>query len=132
MFSKIALGARLILGLIFFVFGLNGFLFFVWGKSFLPMPTEIAPAMITIMTGFFATGYLLPLVKLMEIAAGLMLLSGFYVNLALVLLGPIIVNIFGIHLFVDRTPLPMVVIMVILFLVVLKSRWEDFRALLKK
>ncbi len=131
MFSKIALGSRLILGLLFFVFGLNGFLFFTMGKSFLPMPAEVPTIMITIMTGFIATGYLLPLVKLMEIIAGLMLLGNRFVNIALVLLGPIIVNILGIHLFADRSGLPVAIVCVVLFLIVLKSRWEDFRALLK-
>lgn len=131
MLSKITLGSRLILGLTFVVFGLNGLLFFVWGKSFLPMPSEISPALITIMTGFITTGYLMPLVQVIEIVAGLLLLSGFRINLALVLLGPIIVNIFGIHLFADRAALPQASTILILFLIVLQSRWQDFKALLK-
>lgn len=132
MFSKIAFGSRLLLGLLFFVFGLNGFLFFTMGKSFLPMPAEVPPAMITIMTGFLATGYLLPLAKLLQIISGLMLLSGFYVNAALVMLGPILVNIVLIHVFAERSGLPMAIFFLILYLIVLISRWADFRQLLKR
>jgi hypothetical protein len=46
-----------------------------------------------------ATGYLLPLLKATEVAAGAMLLTNRYVPLALTLLAPIIVNIVAFHLF---------------------------------
>ena len=82
--------ARTLLGLAFTVFGLNGFL------HFLPMPPLSGPA-----GDFFgalaATGYFLPLLKGTEVIAGLLLLSGRLVPLALVLLAPIVVNIAFYH-----------------------------------
>ena len=90
--SKLALAARLILGLIFFVFGLNGFL------HFLPQPPA-PPAAAAFAKALFATGYFFPLLKSAEVLAGALLLTGLFVPLALTILAPIIVNIVAFHLF---------------------------------
>lgn len=83
--------ARVILGLIFFVFGLNGFL------NFLPAPemTGQAGQFIGIL---YQSGYL-TVVKVLEITGGAMLLSGRFVPLGLLLLGPVVVNINLFHIF---------------------------------
>jgi uncharacterized membrane protein YphA (DoxX/SURF4 family) len=89
---KLPTVARVILGLIFVVFGLNGFF------QFAPAPPMSGPAG-AFMGALAATGYFFPLLKLTEIAAGLLLLTGFAVPLALTLLAPVIVNIVAFHLF---------------------------------
>jgi uncharacterized membrane protein YphA (DoxX/SURF4 family) len=97
--------ARLFLGLVFTVFGLNFFL------HFLPMPP--APPRAAAFAGaLFASGYLFPLLKSIEVAAGLLLLSGLFVPLTLAVLAPIIVNIIGFHLFLEPSglPIPLVVL----------------------
>jgi uncharacterized membrane protein YphA (DoxX/SURF4 family) len=72
------------------VFGLNGFL------HFLPMPP--APEKAGAFLGALAaTGYMFPLIKGTEVVAGLLLLSGRFVPLALTLLAPIVVNIVAYH-----------------------------------
>jgi hypothetical protein len=84
--------ARTLQGLVFFVFGLNGFL------QFLPQPP--APEAAASFGGALAaTGYMFPLIKGTEVVAGAMLLSNRYVPLALALLAPIIVNIVAFHTF---------------------------------
>jgi uncharacterized membrane protein YphA (DoxX/SURF4 family) len=103
--------ARLFLGLVFTVFGLNFFL------HFLPMPA--APPRAAAFAGaLFASGYLFQLLKTIEVAAGLLLLSGFLVPLALAVLAPIVINIVGFHLFLEPSglPLPLVVLAAELFL----------------
>ncbi len=85
---------RYLLGLIFVVFGLNGFL------NFIPTPPPEG-ALATFMGGLVASGYLFPLVKALEVVAGALLLSGFYVPLAIAILGPITLNIFMIHASMD-------------------------------
>jgi uncharacterized membrane protein YphA (DoxX/SURF4 family) len=90
------LSARLILGLVFVVFGLNGFL------QFLPQPPLPAPAL-AFVGALGASGYLFPLLKVVEIGAGLLLLAGVFVPFALTLLAPVIVNIAAFHLFLDRS-----------------------------
>src|SRR5204863_5371177 len=47
----------------------------------------------------FASGYLFPLLKTTEVVAGLLLLRGRFVTLALAVLAPIVINIVGFHLF---------------------------------
>lgn len=131
MFSKIALASRYILGLMFTVFGLNGLVMAFTGNGFIPMPPP-PENMITIMTGFAATGYLMTLVSLLQFLSGVLLLSGFYINAAIVFLGPIVTNIFLIHLFAERSGLPMAIVVVILYVILVKSRWADFRQLTKR
>jgi uncharacterized membrane protein YphA (DoxX/SURF4 family) len=87
------LGARLIIGLIFFVFGLNGFL------NFIPVPESLPQNMVTFTNGLMVTVYFFPLLKGTEVVCGALLLSGFFVPLALVVLAPIILNIFMVHAF---------------------------------
>lgn len=105
--DKITLGARIILGLIFTVFGFAGLF------QLLPQP-ELGPDAMMFMQGLAATGYFFPLLKITEIVAGLMLLSNRFVPLALILLAPITVNIFMMHLFVALDGLPMAVLIVVL------------------
>jgi putative oxidoreductase len=131
MFQKVALVARILLGVMFTIFGLNGLMMTFTGSGFIPMPPQ-PEIMVTIMTGFMATQYMMKLVFVCQFLAGIFMLSGFFVNAALVLLAPIIVNILGIHLFVEPTGLPMAIVVLILYIIVLKSRWNYFRPLLDK
>jgi putative oxidoreductase len=91
--------ARLFMGLVFSVFGLNFFL------HFLPTPPE-PPRALAFAGALFGSGYLFPLLKSIEVTAGLLLLSGFFVPLALAVLAPVIVNIVGFHLFLAPGGLP--------------------------
>jgi len=90
--KNLVLGARLLLGAIFVLFGLNGFF------RFLPMPEMPAGAM-TYLMGLMSAGYFFPVLKVTEILCGVALLSGFYVPLALTVLAPIILQIILFHLF---------------------------------
>jgi hypothetical protein len=83
--------ARYLLGLIFTVFGVNFFL------HFLPQPPMSGPPA-DFATALFQSGYVMQTVKVVEVVAGLMLLSNRYVPLALALLAPIVVGIVGFHL----------------------------------
>jgi uncharacterized membrane protein YphA (DoxX/SURF4 family) len=85
--------ARTVLGLVFFVFGLNGFL------SFIPPPPEPMPeGAVALGTAFMSSGYLFQLIKGTEVLGGLLLLCARFVPLGLVLLAPIVVNILAFHL----------------------------------
>ena len=103
--------ARLFLGLVFTVFGLNFFL------HFMPMPP--APPRAAAFAGaLFASGYLFPLLKATEVVAGLLLLGGLLVPLSLAVLAPIIINIIGFHLFLEPSglPIPLLVLAAELYL----------------
>src|ERR1043165_4173936 len=86
----ISLIARLLLGLTFVVFGLNGFLNFL---SMGPMPTGLAGQFI----GALFLSHYFWVVAGLQVVGGLLLLVNRFVPLALVLLGPVIVNILLYH-----------------------------------
>jgi uncharacterized membrane protein YphA (DoxX/SURF4 family) len=85
-------GARLFLGLVFTVFGLNVFL------QFLPTPPP-PPRGAAFAGALFASGYLFPLLATTEVVAGLLLLRNRFVPLALAVLAPVVINIVAFHLF---------------------------------
>ena len=111
--------ARLLLGLIFTVFGVNMWLHFI------PIPPPPEGAAKDFMFALYGSGYL-TVVKVLEVTGGLLLLSGRFVNLALALIGPIVVNIALYHVFLVKGGYPMVIILSVLSLVALLGR-KDFR-----
>jgi len=86
--------ARILLGLIFFVFGLNGFLHFI------PQPkTGIPEEAVAFATALMNTGYMMPIVMGTQLIVGVLLLVNRFVPLALALIAPIIVGIISFHVF---------------------------------
>lgn len=126
--TKLNFSARLILGGIFFIFGLNGILQLAFGAGFIPMPKP-SETMMLVMGGLMAAKFLMPLVKVLEVVGGLLLLSGRYQALALALLAPIMVNILGLHLFADPSGLPIGLTMTALMGILFKANWSAFRPL---
>jgi uncharacterized membrane protein YphA (DoxX/SURF4 family) len=101
--------ARFLLGAVFFVFGLNGFL------NFIPPPTAPMPEAVMAFSGaLMKTGYMFPLIKGTEVVAGALLLSNCFVPLALVLLAPVVVNIFAFHAFLAPADIGMAALVVLL------------------
>jgi hypothetical protein len=82
--------ARYLLGLMFTVFGLNGFL------NFIPAPPP-PPALAGQFLGALAASHYLVPVFLLQLVSGLLFLANRYVPLALTLIGPVIVNILLVH-----------------------------------
>jgi putative oxidoreductase len=123
--------ARILLGAIFLLNGINGFLMLFTGKGFLPMPQMPAEAG-GFMGALFATGYMFPTIKTIEVLCGLALVLGRYVPLALVLLAPIIVNIFLFHLFLAPGGIVLAIIIVGLALYLGHSYRADYKPILKK
>ena len=110
--------ARVLLGLMFAVFGANGFLHFIP----MPPPTGLAGQY---MGALFVSHYL-AVVFLLELAGGLLLLANRYVPLALLLLGPVIVNIVLFHAFLAPAGLPMALFAVVLWATVFASVRKAF------
>jgi putative oxidoreductase len=103
-----ALVARILLGLIFFVFGLNGFLHFI------PMGTLPSGLAGQFLNALLQSHYVL-FVSAFQLAGGVLLLVNRYVPLALTLLGPVIVNILLFHLLLERTGLVVAIVVSILW-----------------
>ncbi len=121
----VSLIARYLLGLIFLVFGLNGFLHFI------PMgPTPAGPAG-QFMGALFVSHYLV-VVFLLQLVPAILLLINRYVPLALTLLAPVIVNILLFHAFMQPSGLPMAFMVIVLWILVVLGVRSAFSGLLQQ
>jgi putative oxidoreductase len=116
--------ARYLLGLIFFVFGLNGFLHFIPS----PPPPGIAGQFI----GALFVSHILVVIFLLELIPAILLLANRYVPLALVLLGPVIVNIVLFHAFMAPSGLPLALVVVALWLLTAAGVKSAFNGLFQQ
>ena len=116
--------ARVLLGLMFAVFGSNIFLHFI------PMPPLPATLAGDFSKALMQSHYIY-VVGLLQVIGGLLLLIGRYVPLGLTLLGPVIVNILLFHIFLDPSGLPMAIVVAVLALFQLWRCRENFAGLLK-
>ena len=115
--------ARILLGLMFVVFGSNAFL------HFLPMPEMAGPAG-DFIGSMYNTRYL-KVIAAFQIAGGALSLIGRYVPLGLTLLGPVIVNIVLYHVFMDQSGLMMAAIVSAVYLFLLWRYRTAFLPLLR-
>lgn len=117
--------ARIAMGLIFLVMGLNGFL------QFLPQPATPFPARaLAFMGALFATGYMIPLISGTQVVVAVLLLSNRFVPLALTLIAPVIVNIMLVHLFLAPLMLTLPVTVLVLELYLAWAYRGAFRPML--
>jgi putative oxidoreductase len=115
--------ARYLLGLIFLVFGLNGFLHFIP----MPPPGGIAGQFLG---ALFVSHYLVP-IFLLQVVPAILLLINRFVPLALTLLAPIIVNIVLFHALMAPEGLPMAVVVTVLWIVAAYGVRTAFAGLLQ-
>lgn len=120
--KKIVMGVRILFGLLFLVFGLNGFLHFMKLPS---MPKDAG----AFLGALAATKYMFPFIKGTEVVTGLMLISGRFVPLALVILAPVLLNIFAFHLFLDFGGIGVTMVFVVMELFLLWSYRAYFRGI---
>ena len=111
--------ARILLGAAFTLFGLNGFLQFL---NMGPMPTGLAGQFI----GALALSHYFWVVAALQVAGGVLLLVNRFVPLALVLLGPVIVNILLYHIFLNPAGMLMAVIVTVLWFIVYYAHRQYF------
>ena len=122
--SKVMLVSRILLGIMFTVFGLNKIV------PFLGTP-EISGAAGAMMGGLAGTGYFFPMLGIVEAAIGILMLIGKYLRLASIALFPVTVNIALFHLALDPAggvPGYLALVLNILLIVGYK---EDLQGLLK-
>jgi uncharacterized membrane protein YphA (DoxX/SURF4 family) len=110
----VTLIARLLLGLAFVVFGLNGFLHFIPQQ---PMPAGTAGEFSAALA---ATQYI-HVIFAIQLVSGVLFLINRFVPLALVLIGPVIVNILLFHIFMAPAGIPPGLFVTVLWFVVFVS-----------
>ena len=121
-FSVIA--ARVLLGLIYFVFGLNFFFHFI------PTPPSEPGTAETFITGLFQSGYFFPFLKTIEVVLGALLIIGFFVPVSLVVLMPVTINILLFHSFLTPGNALMSIVMIVLHLYLAWAYRDYFKVLL--
>src|SRR5713226_8612042 len=114
--------ARYLLGLIFLVLGLNGFLNFLH----MPEPTGVAAQFF----GAIFVSHFYVVIFLLQIVPALLLLANRYAPLALTILGPIIFNIICIHVFMVPAGLPLALVVTVLWFLVAYSVRSAFSGIL--
>jgi putative oxidoreductase len=118
-----AIIARILLGLLFFVFGLNGFLHFIPA----PPPTGVAGQYFG---ALFVSHYIVAIFAL-QVAGGALLLANRFVPLALTILAPILVNIVLFHATMAPEGFAPAVVAVALWLVLFIRERAAFAGLFK-
>ena len=120
----IAIIARFLLGFIFFVFALNGFLHFIPAS----LPSGTAGQFVG---ALFVSNYLV-VVFLLQLISAVLLVINRYVPLALAPLAPIIVNILLIHTLMLPSGLPLALVVTVLWIVVFLSVRSAFAGLFQQ
>ena len=116
--------ARVLLGLIFLVFGCNGFL------HFLHMPPPTNPLAEQYFNALAITGYL-SVVFALEIVGGLLLLLGIFVPVGLTILSPIIVNTLLFHACMAPAGLPLPIVCALLAIFLIWRHWDSFAPIVR-
>jgi putative oxidoreductase len=117
----ITLIARILLGLVFLVFGLNGFLNFLHG--------QLPPGTAGVFLGALISSHYVYLVAGTQVIAGVFLLVNRYVPLALALLAAVIANIIVFHLTMSPERSQPAVIVAILWVILACKHRGSFAAL---
>ena len=121
--------ARVLQGIIFLGSGVFGMLM---ALGIVPMqaPKEpLSEAAAAFTGGLFKSGYVFHLIKATEIVSGALLLANRFVPLALILLAPIVVNIFLVHLLLIHSGLPIGIVVLVLEVYLAWAYRDSYRAL---
>jgi len=119
MFTKIV---RIALGLALVVFGANKLF------RFIPMEAPTGSAG-DFMSSLNATGYIFPVLGVLEVIIGTMLLLKKWVAFALILLAPISINILLFHLFLGISGLPVAIVILLFNAILIYKHWPQYKPL---
>lgn len=120
--SKFTMIVRILLGAILVVFGSNKFLHFI------PMPPQTGSAG-DFMNSLGSTGYIFPVVGVLEVFIGGMLLLKQWVPFVIILLAPIAINILLFHAGFGVPGLPVALLVVVLNGILIYKHWKLYRPL---
>ncbi len=116
--------ARGMMGLVFLITGLNGFL------NFLPQPKTMPIGAAEFAGALMKAGYMFPLIMATQLIVGVLLLSNRFVPLGLALIAPIVVNIFAFHAFLAPGGIGVAIAVVALEVYLAWTYRESFRPML--
>jgi uncharacterized membrane protein YphA (DoxX/SURF4 family) len=115
---------RILLGLMFLLFGLNGFL------NFIPQPKDMPQDIMNVTGALMKAGYL-TVVSAVEVVVAVMLLTNRFVPLALTLLAPIVVGIITFHIALAPATIGPGIVVLVMELYLAWSYRGAFRSMLR-
>lgn len=80
------------------------------------------------MGGLGQSVYFFPLLKATETLCGLLILTGYLVPLALVVITPVMLNILLFHAFLAPAGLPLPIVLLILHIILTIANWSHYKA----
>lgn len=98
--------------------------FFKFGEQ-----PELVGDMKTVMTGFMATKYLLPLAKSVELICGLSFVTGKFIKISAIILVPISLNILLINVFLMPEGIPIAAALFLGNLFLIYRNWDSYKGL---
>lgn len=120
--SKFTMTVRILLGILLVIFGSNKFL------SFIPVE-PLSGSAGEFMNSLGATGYIFPIVGILEVFIGVMLLLKKWVPFVIILLAPISINILLFHLFLDIPGVTIALLIVFFNAILIYKHWRLYRPL---
>jgi putative oxidoreductase len=117
-----ALIARILLGLIFVVFGLNPFLKYI--------PMQLPPGLAGQYLSVLFASHLVYVIGAAQVIGGVLLLANRYVPLGLTILAPVILNILAYHLLMDLKGIPLALIATVLWFILFFRYRQNFSGIL--
>jgi putative oxidoreductase len=117
-----ALIARILLGLIFVVFGLNPFLKYI--------PMQLPPGLAGQYLSVLFASHLVYVIGAAQVIGGVLVLANRYVPLGLTILAPVIVNILAYHLLMDLKGIPLALIATVLWFILFFRYRQNFSGIL--
>lgn len=120
--TKVMILTRISFGALFLIFGLNGFF------QFIPMP-EPTPAAGDFLGALFRTGFIFPVIKVIEILVGIAMIANRFTSLALVLIAPILTVITLHNFLLDPQGIPLTVVILVMFAFLTCEHRENFKQL---
>lgn len=122
--SKLTMILRILLGIILIIFGANKF------GNFLPMPPMEGDAA-TFMGGLGISGYMFPLLGILEVGIGILLIIKKAVPFALILLAPLAVNMVLFHAAMAPEGIAAAALVFIFNAILMYDNWDSYKALFK-
>ena len=98
--------------------------FFKFGEQ-----PELVGDIKTVMTGFMATKYLLPLAKLVELICGLSFVTGKFMKISSIILVPITLNILLVNVFLMPEGIPIAAALLLGNLFIIYRNWDSYKGL---
>ncbi len=118
--SKILLVLSVLFGLMFINAGLNKFL------NYMPMPDDLPASMVQAMEAMATIGWLMPLVAIVEIIAGVLFIIPKTRPLGAIIMFPIMVGILLTHINQAPSGLPMAIVLMVINLWVIYENRDKY------